>query len=406
MQSLILRVSALVLILLAAPATAQKLNDKTKPRNDPVNCPYTGGDPALLAKIGVLSLGGFDFGEEPTTQAMDAFLVANEVHWVETAHFKLGFGLGPYKVTQKEKNSLRAELGEIAAVWPDVDPKMRVIDPWMRSYLFAIRLEAFYAEIQEILGCSDEDFPAGNTLWDTTGKYMGPGPYLGQKGKYEILILPSSAGTKAYLRNYFGLRHTRTQRWNIIAKDTLHTVIPAEQHLRIDRALHGHLRFNVAQMLLNGYRHYSYDMPVWLREGLAHWAERQVSPQYNTFDSSEGAVAEMTRKDNWEAPTRKMVMKGEAPSLARMMALKGYAGLKLEHHYATWSIIDFMQREHPGFLGKLIDRISGLVNEQFVDDGSKLEDAHRKAFREELGMTYAQFDRAWQAWVLATYSAR
>lgn len=396
---------ALLLPTLAAPAAAQRLNDPDEPANHPVNCPYTGGDLEMLARIGVVGVGDMPFGTVDSA-ALNDFLLTGDVRWVETDHFRLGFGLGPYKVTQDEKKALRAELRRVAENWDEVDPKMRVIDPWMRTYLFALRLEDLYTEFQELLGVTDEDFPAPGQAWDTKGKFMGSGPYLGQGDKYEVLILTSGNATKDYLRHHFGLRHDRTQRWNILELDKLHTVIPAERHLRVDRALHGHVVFNVVQTLLIGYRHYSYDLPVWLREGVAHWFERRVSPEYNSFDSSEGAVAEMTRKDNWQAETRKLVVREEAPSLARLMAIRDFAGLELEHHFTTWSMVDYLQREHPGFLAVLIDRLSGLLNEQNVPDGSELTEVHRDVFREELSMSYAAFDRAWREWVLASYSAR
>ncbi len=397
----------LVALVAQTPAAAQKLRDKSKPRNHPINCPHTAGDPELLARIGVLSLGGFDFATEETTQAVDAFLAVNDVKWVETAHYKIGFALGPYRVTPKERLALRAELTRLAEIWPEVslNPKMKVIDPWLRVYLFAMRAEEHYREVQEILGVTDEDFPDGSKPWDTTGTYMGIGPYLGEKGKYEVLFLPSKAGSESYLRHYFGLRTKYSQRWNIIDKDALHLVIHIGQgSLKVDTALHGHFVFNQTQQLLDGFRHYSYEIPVWIKEGLAHWMERRVSPEYNSFDSSEGAVPQMTKKDNWEPPTRRLVQQGKAISMARLMAMSDYAELTLPHHYTTWSMVDYLMREHPGAVGGILCAIKGLVNEQFIDDGSGLEDAHRQTFKELLGMTYAQFDRAWAEWVLTVYS--
>lgn len=393
-------------LLLCLPALGQKLNDRDKPANHPVNCIYTGGDTEMLAKLGIVSIGGFEFGMEETTEELDGFLLATDVRWVETAHFKLGFALGPYRVAQKDKARLRAEIGEIAKVWPEVDPKMRTVDPWMRAYLFAVRLEKLYGTMQELLGVEDADFPDGTKVWDTTGKYMGHGPYLGQKHKYEVLILPSRQSSQDYIRNYFGLRHDRTQRWNMIEKETMQVVIPAADHLRDDKALHGHVVFNVTQMLVNGYRYYSYDMPVWLLEGMAHYYEREISPEFNSFDSSEGALAEVVNKDNWRPEVRKLVMKEEAPSMARLVGLQDFAGMKREDHLATWSMIDYLESEHPGFLGTLIDRLAGLLNDQFIPDKTGMPDEHRAAFKEDLKKSYSQFDRAWREWVLETYPSR
>lgn len=410
------RLAALTVVLSSGlssqTAQAQKLNDRSKPASDPVNCPYTAGDPELLAQIGVLSLGGFSFGKEDSTEALDDFLSpfsASGVRWLETAHFKIGFALGSVKIDPRDSKKVRAELQALALLWPEVEinTKTRTLDPWMRSYLFALRAEKLWDEMLELLDVQESAFPSGKTLWNTEGDYMGIGPYLGQKGKYEVLFLPSESASRQYLREYFGLATRLTQRWNILDRDTLHLVIHTQQgRLKNDTALHGHFVFNMSQQLLNGYKHYSYDVPVWLKEGIAHWLERRVTPRYNTFNSSEGAVADMTSKENWEPPTRKLVNKGGFPGMARLVNLRGFAEMKLQHHFITWSMIDFLRREHPDFLAQLLSRISGLVNEDFIPDGSKVPDVHRTAFKDLLGMSYAQFDRVWAAWVLENYSSQ
>jgi hypothetical protein len=115
----------------------------------------------------------------------------------------------------------------------------------------------------------------------------------------------------------------------------------------------------------------------------------------------------MTRKKEWEPPAKRMVAKGEAISMAQLMRMRGFAELdSLEHHYTTWSMVDYLEREHPGFLAKLLGGIKGLLNDEGLVSGSKLPDAHRDMFKEHLNMTYAQFDRAWQDWVLATYKSQ
>jgi hypothetical protein len=398
--------------LMPQMAQAQKLRDRTKPASDPINCPYTAGDPDLLAKVGVLSLGGFSFGKEETTEEMDDFLApfcSTGVRWMETEHFKIGFGLGSYKVDPRENKKIRAELEQIALLWPEaeINTKTRTLDPWMRCYLYALRAEKLWDEMIGLLEVEDSDFPDGKTIWDTTGKYMGVGPYLGQKGKYEVLFLPSEAAGRQYLRHYFGLATRLTQRWNILDLDTLHLVIHIQQgDLKKDTALHGHFVFNMCQQMLNGYKHYSYEIPVWIKEGIAHWMERRVSPRYNTFNSSEGAVAEMTRKENWEPPTRKLVSKEEFPGMSRLVNLRGFGEMKLDHHYTTWSMVDYLMREHPHFLAVLLSRIKGLLSEEFIPDGSGIADEHRAIFKEVLGLSYPQFDRAWAAWVLENYSSQ
>jgi hypothetical protein len=239
------------------------------------------------------------------------------------------------------------------------------------------------------------------------GTYMGEGPYLGMKGKYEVLVVPNESAATNFLKTHFGLLTKLTQRWNVIDRDTLALIVHQDQGgLREDGALHGHVAFNLAINLLDGYKHYSYETPIWIREGLAHFIEREINPKFNTFDSSEGAVAEMTRKEKWEPEVRKLVASGGAIRMAELLNLKDYSGLTLAHHYTTWSIVDYLQKTNPKGFAKLNARLHGVTNEKGITDGSNQLDVHRKAFQEELGMGYAEFDAAWAKWVQETYGTQ
>ena len=44
--------------------------------NDPASCPYCKGEPALMEKAGIVSHGGFEFGDEASTEKVDAVLAS------------------------------------------------------------------------------------------------------------------------------------------------------------------------------------------------------------------------------------------------------------------------------------------------------------------------------------------
>src|SRR5262245_59935263 len=99
--------------------------------------------------------------------------------------------------------------------------------------------------------------------------------------------------------------------------------------------------------MLDGYKHYSYETPWWIREGLAHFVEREINPKFNSFDSTEGAVAEMTKESDWSAEVKRMIQSGKAPRMAEMANLKTPAEFKLPHHFACWSMTAFLIEKHP-----------------------------------------------------------
>ena len=379
------------------------LGAQAQRNNEPATCEYCGGDPALLEAAQLVSHGPFAFGSS-NTETVDKLLATSDIRWIESRHFRIGFALGSHKVKQEEKNKIRAELEKLSVALPEVSPKTKILDPWLRAHLYAQRSEEIYARFMELMMVEQSSFPAQPGHWNRQGKYMGEGPYMGQREKFEILILPSEASHVMFLKNSFGLLIKQTQRWNIIDRDALIVAIHTGQGgLREDGALHGHLAFNLAINLLDGYKHYSYETPIWIREGLAHYMEREISPEFNSFDSSEGAVADKTSKSKWEPEVKKLVSTRAAPRMAELINLKGYAELQLPHHFATWSIIDYLLRTNPEGFACLNDRLHGITNSEGFPDGSNLEDAHREAFKECLGLSYAQFDTAWAEWVMANY---
>lgn len=397
LKHVMLLVASLGLSLAAGAAPAAQ----SKASNDPSTCPYCEGDPELMAKAGIVSHGGFEFGTTDTA-GTEGVIPTSDIRWIETEHFELGFALGSYKVTQSEKKKIRAELTELAEVLPAVQPKEKVLDPWLRTHLFAQRLEKTWDRFLEIMQVSEDDFPDADTPWMVGEPYRGEGPYLGQKGKYEVLVVPTEAVHVMYLRDQFGLSFRKTQRWNVVDRDTLTLIIHAQDgDLRVDTSLHGHVVFNLAINMLDGYKHYSYDTPNWIREGLAHFMEREISTEYNSFDSGEGAIANMTRKSDWIPEVKKMIRAQGAPRMAELLALRSFAEFELEHHFATWSMTVYLIQEHAAGYACLNDRLHGLVGDDGIADSSKMEDKHRDAFKECLGMSYVEFDRAWAEWALA-----
>ena len=386
--------------LLPALAPAQN-------KNDPDQCPYCKGDPEQMKRAGVVSHGDFDFGKPEKTKKIDALLATCDIKWIETAHFEIGFALGAYKVKQEDKEKIRGELARLAEVLPSVDPKEKVLEPWLRAHMFAQRAEDVYKRMQAILQVKDEQFPPPNTIWDRTGKYMGTGPHLGQSGKYEILIVPSEANLTTYLQGQFGLLTKKTQRWNVTGADTLSvTMHCAEDNLRDDLGLHGHVAFNLAINLLDGFKHYSYDTPIWIREGFGHFIEREIETKYNTFDSAEGGIAATTRKEKWEPEVRKLVAAGKAPRMAELMSMKEYSDLTLDRHYATWSMVQFMVTTKPNEWAAFNGALHGITNKQGIPHVENMPDVHRELFKQHLGWAYPDFDRAWSEWVLANYGAQ
>jgi hypothetical protein len=389
---------------LLGQADAQKLLDRKLPANHAKNDPYTeGGTPELMKAAGIISHGGFEFGSTDTA-SVDDYLANSDIRWLETEHFQLGFALSSYRVSQKEKKVLLRDLTRLAERLPTVDPKTKLLDPWLRAHLTAMRLEDIYTDFLSIVQMQNSDFPDGTKPWTMEGQYQGEGPYLGQKGKYEVLLLPSKAVHVDFLNKHFGLQLTRTQRWNKVDRETLTLTAHIQQgSLKKDTALHGHLAFNMAHNCYDGLRHYSYDTPIWLHEGLAHFMERRISPEYNTFDGSEGSMPVESKVKDWGPKVRSLVSSRKAPRMAKLIRLKNYGEMTLTEHFCTWSMVDYLYQTQPDKFAEFLRGLKGRTTKQGFADGSNIPDAHRDLFKDVLGMSYSSFDTKWAEWVLANY---
>ena len=396
------RIGTIVLCCLIVSTAGAQKRGRGEPANAPENCPYCFGDPALMTASGIVSHGGSHFGKTDTG-GIDTLLASLDIFWIESAHFVIGLGLAPYKPKQAEKAKIRAELTEIKKTLEEVNPKAKVIDPWLRAHLYALRMERAWDRWLEIMQVRPEDFPEDGSRWMIGTEYWGEGPYVGQAAKYEILVLPTAQHQVAFLRNQFGLNHPITQRWNILDRGALTvTTNLIENDLRNDGALHGHLVFNTAINMLDGYKNYSYDTPRWISEGLGHFSEREINPRFNSFDASEGFGGINRNESNWVGPVRKLVQSDKAPRLAEMVGLRTYAEFKLKHHYTCWSMTAFMISEMPDAYACLNGELHGIKAADGQPDGSNMREKHRRLFRECFAMNYIEFDTAWRKWVLSS----
>ena len=386
----------LVLVALAAPAAAQETRF-----NAPTNCPYCGGDPERMEPAGIVSHGGFEFTARDT-HGIDELLPNAQIFWIESKHFETGLAIGSHKVGQSEKKKIRAELTRLKEVLPSVKPKTKVLDPWLRTHLYAQRVEDVYRDFLAIMRVTDDQFPDGTSTWISGTPYWGEGPHVGQKGKYETLVLPNAEQQVVFLHEQFGLQIRNTQKWNVTARDSLIMVTNlAEEGIRGDEHLHNIVAFNAIHNLVDGYKHYSYETPLWLKEGLAHYIERNISPHFNSFSYTEGGLAETFGKDDWDAEVAKRLQKNALPRLAELVALRSFSEFEVADHLACWSMVAFLVEEHPAAFAAINARLHGVKGTDHMPDGSNMSDKHRTAFTEALGMSYLAFDTAWHEWASA-----
>src|ERR1044071_1334651 len=163
-------ISLLAIAVLCSASLAQK-----SPRVDV--CPWCKNDPSVMSAAGVVSHGPISIGPKGS-EALAAALPAGSWIFLETAHLRWAFALGPETVVIDEKKRVRSELARLKKVLPSVPTDSANLDPWLRLHLLAMRGEELYARFQELLQVKDADFPESRS---NTGPFMGNGRFLGEK---------------------------------------------------------------------------------------------------------------------------------------------------------------------------------------------------------------------------------
>lgn len=403
---------SLTVLALAAAAPAQAGKDKTKARIDP----YTKNEQEAMAKAGYVNFGPFRFGniaDKPTeTTQIDQSLDYVTILWVETKHFRIGVNLPQYVIPDGEvetKAKIRKELEELAKVLPHVDPKTRRLDPWLRLHMTAQRCEKLYAETSQLFGVKDEDFPGDPGKVVVGNRYMGYGPYLGMKDKYLVLLFEKTAPYQAYMKTYVGRDTKNPQRWHFKESSSILISFPTDDDQfprKHDTALHCSLAFNVSQNLLDGFRYYAYDLPVWIKEGFGHWAERRIDGKWPNFDQNEGALADMKTVDRWEPLCRNLIAANKVTPFSEAVAWRDFGDIKFPDHVAVWSRMDWLISQGPEKFQKFLFGVKGRVDKQWLPDQSDLVGATRDALKDAYGVSILDFDRKWMDWVKATYPAQ
>lgn len=359
-------------------------------------CTVCEHEPELLAANG-MSHGPFSFGNSSSDTIEKEFLFLPV--WLETPHLRLGVDLDTWKVPEDERKAYRAELEALAQKWPKIDPKKMTLDPWLRAHLLADRAERCYEQFLGLMGSSDAAFsdPERNLM-------SGWGRYAGQGEKYEVMIFRGRSLYSEYMQKTWGLNYVKPQRWNNVKRDSLWFGFSQDEDgIRHDQHVHNMVRHNLAHNFLDGYCHYSYEMPVWITEGFAHWMEIDNDPRFHMFDFVEGVFVEPKTVSSWPVEVRKLVATAETVPFTQLLYRKSFAELSFTDHLMAWSKIDFLIQSDPAKFGRFMTILKSRRDERGYADGSKMEDAQRDALKQCYGWTWQQAEEKWQEWVLATY---
>lgn len=361
-------------------------------------CPWCRGEPERMAAFGVLSHGPFPFAKGTSASVAERLPGATPWRFVETAHFRIASNLGPEKVPREEREQLERRLAPLREAIAELPKRLTRLDPWLRLHLFATRAEEFYGTFQQVLGVTDADFPAERTA---QGPYMGAGPFLGERDKFELLLHSKRATHRMFTQEVLGITVTDALRWHFSPQHKMFASIPAEDSdLRHDRWLFPHTVHLLSHLFLCAYKDFAYDPPIWLDEGLAHAMERGIEPESTTIDGDEGGGPHRGGHQDWSDADRPLVRRKKATPIAVLMRKTSFSALSPQDHITAWSLVSFLLIEHPEDFARFLAGVKGQLDEHGMPSGADLPALQRRLLREIWGWSVADLEREWEHWVL------
>ena len=373
--------------------------------------PYTKGDAVVMERASYVSFGPFAWDDEQDTAGLRRLLPTVPLLFVETAHFKLGSSLPAIRLPRKQKHrrQIRRELGALAKFIPAVDPKVRVLDRWLRLHMFARRLEEHYAEFSRHLAVTDADFPKTPVRLGH-GPLKGEGPYLGMRGKFLVLLLEKVSNLGRYTNRVSREPQPidRAHTHHFLGRGSMFVGIATEINdgrLAGDHAMRCNLLYCVTLSLVNGYKGYRYSLPEWLPQGIAHWYSHRLDPLEHSYRPLRGGMPAEQLDPKWARNVRGLVKHASFRPLDELMGVQHAAGLDFLDIMASWSRTDYMLKANPeafaAFMAAAKDPIdpdSGKIP-TFAQVRPRLQAALEAAW----GHSPAEFDAAWAKFVLKNY---
>lgn len=385
----------LAAILLPADAAAGQGRKKTK-------LP----EPRPWSEAGILSAEVQPIGD-PSMPAFATTYPGKEWLYLETVHCRIASSMGEQNISKKDRLRMAPELDQLRLYFPTLSKLPKKLTAEQYLFLTGMRLEKLYSGVQDILGVKDSDFPSSRAAQQGQGAYMGDGPYLGEREKFEFVLHAKIDTHEEFTYQQRGLRVRDSVRWHNRAPSKLILSMPTQDSdLRQDRWMWPHLAHNAAHMLLDGYKFFAYDSPLWLAEGLALYIEKRVEPESWTREGGEGVFFERERSKDWAGEVRKIARKGKHTPFANLMRANGPADLDRTAHLTAWSFTEYLIQVHPTKYATLLGELKAQLDEQGYPTGRNMLDLQRKQFKQIWGLTPKQMEEAWLLWASEDHSKK
>lgn len=352
--------------------TAQKKADKRPAKGsvlakEGLTDPFTGQDPKLMAKLGVVGYGPLVWANHKRTTDVDKVLGEGRILWMETEHFKIGCNLG-FAGAPKDsaaRRLLKDEMKRLNKKCPKIPASKSKMGPWLRLHIYAQRAEDLLAEFSELSG------------------HQEAGKQLGQKEKLLLLLFEKKSDLARYMDVFGGRKSSQTQRLHH-ASGHYSVVLTAQgdDGPRDSETVNAQFRYFLIQMFCDA----ANGAPFWLSAGLAHCYERQIPCNMINCGVKAGESVDPATQYQWD---RKMLKRAKHESLLiPFTQLCRETDLGFYGHVQSWSRTKHLMEDREKF--KLFFR---------AVLGKYSRSRQLQALEAAYGMTPEEMDVAWRKWI-------
>ena len=224
--------------------------------------------------------------------------------------------------------------------------------------------------------------------------------------KFLVLLFQKQSDMVRYMDRFAGRKDDTSMR---IYHDKSHQMlfcVSADGMEGIDEGgLHGHVLYAVWHNLMNGYNGFSYPLPHWFAEGIAHWYARKVPTEFlNVQIKDDEAVAE-DKQTNWPVKVRRRAQHEKlCIPFATMSQWAKWEDLGYHAHAQSWSRIDYLMQLDKQKVGEMLRQLKAVPADGTWDgQAPKIRALAEKLVFDLFGMDAATFDLKWREHVLKTY---
>ena len=357
-----------------------------------------------MKKLGVVRYGPFPWADHFSTTDIDKVLGPDRIIWMETEHFRIGLNLktGPLPEDSQERKALNLECAALNKLCRKIPKKARKLGPWLRIHLYAQRCEQAYAEFSKLVGVTDKTFQADS-------KVIGKGPYLGLPDKFLLLMFQKKSDMARYMKHFCNTEADESMRFYHKTTGQMVLAISQEGMEGFDApGLQAHAVYALWQNLMNGYRGYSYPLPMWFSTGIAHYYSRKVQTKFVNARITDTESVNRDEQNKWvQKVLKRSKHEGATLTYEQLTAMNDWEKFGFHAHMQSWSRVDYLMSLDSQKVGLVIDKLKSVPSSGDWDAQTKqLERMLPKLLFNVFELDGATFDQEWRKWVLKTYPKR